>query len=300
MNLIKPKSLKKGDTIGFLTISGPVENIEKVENAKKYFEEQGYNVIISDTTYTQKGFLAADDEVRLAQLHEFFADNEIDAIICTRGGYGAIRLLEKIDYNLIKKNPKIFAGFSDITAFLTVFTTNCGLKTFHSPMPCFNFGEEKVSDITSTSFFQTLTSNETFKTPLDGEIYNKGLSKGILWGGNLATLASMVGLNFVPDEAFILFLEDVNEPAYKVDRYLTQLMFDKKFKKNISGIVLGNFSNLDDKTLFDEIFYELGKKTNIPIISGLKTGHIQEQITIPLGVTVELNTQTKELKEILV
>ena len=97
MNLIKPNLLKKGDTIGFLTVSGPVEEIEKVELAKKFFENKGYKVVISDTTYTKKGFLSADDDVRLAQLHEFFIDKDIDAILCTRGGYGATRIIKDID-----------------------------------------------------------------------------------------------------------------------------------------------------------------------------------------------------------
>lgn len=298
MNLIKPASLKKGDTIGFLTACGAIEDIEKIELSKQYFEEKGYNVVVSDTTYTKKGFLSADDDVRLAQLHEFFADDGIDAILCTRGGYGAIRLIEKLDYNLIKNNPKIFAGFSDVTAFIAAFASNCGLKTFHSPMPVYNFADNNVSELTESSFFDAL-SNKTFETSLEGVVYNSGEAQGVLWGGNLATLASMVGLNFVPKEPFVLFLEDVNEPAYKVDRYLTQLMFDKNFKKNISGIVLGDFSNLDDKTLFEDIFYEFGKKMNLPIMSGLKVGHVYEQITVPLGIEVNFSTDAKSIREIM-
>lgn len=297
MNLIKPTPLKKGNTIGFLTACGAIEEIEKVENAKKYFENKGYKVIISDTTYTQKGFLSADDDVRLAQLHEFFADDEINAILCTRGGYGAIRLIEKIDYDLIKNNPKIFAGFSDVTAFLTNFTIKSNLKTFHAPMPCYNFASTEINQLTENSFFNIL-QGEKFSAKLNGKIYSAGEQQGILWGGNLATLASMVGTKFAPNEKFILFLEDINEPAYKIDRYLTQLMFDKNFKKNLSGIVLGEFTNLDEQTLFDNIFYELGEKLNIPIISGLKIGHVLEQITIPLGTFVNFDTEKREIIEL--
>lgn len=299
MNLIKPSALKKGDTIGFLTVCGAVEEIEKIEISKKYFENKGYKVVISDTTYMQKGFLAADDDVRLAQLHEFFADDEIDAILCTRGGYGAIRLLNKIDYNLIKNNPKIFAGFSDVTALLVSLTTNCGLKTFHSPMPVSNFGNDIVPQITENSFFD-ICGGDRFKTKLEGKVYSLSnvIEEGILWGGNLATLASMVGTNFIPNEKFILFLEDVNEPAYKIDRYLTQLMFDKKFIKNIRGIALGSFTNLDDEKLFDSIFYELGEKLNISIMSGLKIGHVDEQITIPLGININFDTENKQIIEV--
>lgn len=297
MNLIKPNPLKKGDTIGFLTISGAVEDIEKVNYAKKYFENKGYNVIISDTTYMQKDFLSADDDVRLAQLHEFFADKEIDAILCTRGGYGATRLLQKIDYNLIKNNPKIFAGFSDITALITSITLKTGLKTFHSPMPSSDFCNDNLPQSTEKSFFEIL-EGEKFITNLSGNVFCSGIAKGILWGGNLATLASMVGVDFVPNEKFILFLEDVNEPAYKIDRYLTQLFFDKKFKNNLAGIALGDFACLDNEVYFDNIFYELGEKLNIPIMSGLKIGHIDEKITIPLGINVEFDTEKRMMSEV--
>ena len=296
MNLIKPNPLKKGDTIGFLTISGAVEEIEKVNCAKDYFENKGYKVVISDTTYMQKDFLSADDNVRLEQLHEFFENTSINAILCTRGGYGAIRLLNKINYNLIKNNPKIFAGFSDITALLTSITTKTGLKTFHSPMPCSDFCNTNLPQLTEKSLFQILKGDK-FETKLDGKIYFAGQNKGILWGGNLATLSSMVGLDFVPNEKFILFLEDVNEPAYKIDRYLTQLFFNKNFKNNLAGIALGDFANLDNEIYFDNIFYELGKKLNIPIMSGLKIGHIDKKITIPLGITVEFNTEEQMITE---
>lgn len=297
MNIIKPKPLQKGDTIGFLTASGPVYEFERVENAKKYFENQGYNVVISDTTYTRKDFLAADDEVRLAQLHEFFADPNIDAILCTRGGYGAIRLLEKIDYELIKRNPKIFGGFSDATAYLTAISKHTGLVTYHSPMPYPDFGGEDVSEITASSFFQLL-SGSIFETDLAGTVYNAGSAEGILWGGNLATLASMVGTEFLPKDKFVLFLEDVNEPPYKIDRYLTQLMFDRSFTENLAGIVLGEFTGLDEPEFFNNIFYDLGKKLGIPVISGLQTGHVKDKITIPVGISVQLDTEKAILAEI--
>lgn len=297
MNIIKPKPLKKGATIGFLTVSGPVDEIERVDKAKKYFERAGYEVVISDTTYTRKGFLAAEDEVRLAQLHEFFADPNIDAILCTRGGYGAIRLLERIDYELIKKNAKIFGGFSDATAFLNAISLNSQIVTYHAPMPYPDFGGEEVSKFTESSFFETL-SGADFKANLEGRVYNSGNAEGLLLGGNLATLASMASSKFCPKKKFILFLEDANEPAYKVDRYLTQLMFDKTFLSNLSGIVLGEFSGIDNLSFFDNIFYELGKKLDIPVVSGLKIGHVKEKITIPVGITVRFDAKKAILAEI--
>lgn len=298
MNIIKPKALKVGDTIGFLSVSGPVYELERVDKAKKYFEQKGYNVLVSDTTYMKKDFLAADDDVRLAQLHEFFADDNIDAILCTRGGYGAIRLIEKIDYNLLQTKPKIFAGFSDATAFLASISKKCGLVTYHSPMPYPDFGCDEVSKTTEKSFFEILGGMQ-FEAKLDGKVYHTSTAEGVLWGGNLATLASMVGTDFLPGEKFILFLEDVNEPAYKVDRYLTELSFDKNFQNNLSGIVLGEFTQLDEPDFFDNIFSALGEKLSIPIISGLKIGHVKDKITVPVGIKVRLDSQNLLLKEII-
>ena len=297
MEIIKPTPLAKNDTIGFLTVSGPVDDFERIEKAKKYFEQKGYNVVISDTTYTKKNFLAADDNARLAQLHEFFEDSKINAIFCTRGGYGAIRLLKDLDYNLIRNNPKIFCGFSDVTALLTSIYTNAGLQTFHSPMPYPDFGVDDISELTQNSFFEIIGGKE-FSVALKGKIYNSGNSNGVLWGGNLATLASMVGTYFIPPENFILFLEDVNEPAYKIDRYLTQLMYDKNFVKNLSGVVLGEFTNLDEAVFFDDIFYELGAKFQIPIMSGLHIGHVKNKLTVPLGIKVFFDTEQRVIKQI--
>ena len=297
MNNIKPKSVNKNSTIGFLTISGPVSDLKKIDMAKDFFNKKGYNTTISNTTYTQKDFLAADDKTRLNQLHSFFENKDIDAILFTRGGYGATRLLEKIDYNLIRKNPKFIGGYSDATALLNTITTKCNLITYHSPMPYNDFSSAIMSDTTINSFFKAL-NGETFCTNLTGKIYKEGHAQGILIGGNLATLASMIGFDFLPNEKFILFIEDINEPAYKIDRYMTQLFFDKKFKKHICGLVLGAFSGLDNQKYFDNIFTELGTKTNIPIISGLKIGHVQEQITIPIGIKAKLDTKNATLYEI--
>ena len=295
MNIIKPKTLRREATVGFLTASGSVRDMQRLERAKLYFINKGYNVLFSDTTYEQSEIYAGDDDKRLCALYDFFLDPNIDAIFCTRGGYGAIRLLNKIDYKIIEKNPKLFCGFSDATAFLTAIYANTGLVTYHSPMPYPDFGNETVSELTEKSFFEILEGN-AFSAKLEGRVYKHGFSCGILWGGNLATLASMVGTCFVPNEKFILFIEDVNEPAYKIDRYLTQLMFDKNFINNLAGVILGEFSGVDDDSLLEGVFEKFSMNFNIPVISGLKIGHVYDKITVPVGIFVKLDT-TKGLVE---
>lgn len=286
MNLIKPKKLQKGDTIGLLSVSGCIKEIDRIEKAKKYFENKGFNVVISDTTYKKYRYMAGSDEERLNALHNFFVDDKIDAIVCTRGGFGAIRLLKSIDFELIKRNPKIFVGYSDITALLAMIYKEIGLVTFHGPMANGDFGEENINTFTEEMFFYVLeypyitpifNSNDGFKT------YHKGTSEGILWGGNLSTIASLCGLDFIPDKKFILFLEDLNEPAYKLDKMISQLLNIDKFKKNLAGIALGKFTGIDDESYLTELFEELALTLKIPMADNFSISHDKEKYTLPIG-----------------
>ena len=285
--------IKHGDTIGILALAGVCEE-HLVKQAVLNIESLGFKVRLSKNIYDKNRYLAGSDESKLEALYEFFQDQEIKLILNARGGYGSIRLINKIDYKIIKNNPKPFCGFSDITAMLLMFYKNAGIITYHGPMACSDFVQ--INNFTQNSFFKALNNEHLEFTGT--KIYKAGCAEGILWGGNLATVVSLCGQDFIPDEDFIFFTEDLNEPAYKIDRYLTQLFFDKNFKKNLVGIVLGDFANIDDKTLFDNIFYELGEKLNIPIMSGLKIGHVDEQITVPLGIVVNYDTETKRIFEV--
>lgn len=298
MNLIKPKKLNIGDKIGFLALSGVVENKENVLRAQKYFEYRGYKVVFSDNIFDKKRYLAGEDNKKVEELHNFFKNPEIIMILCVRGGYGAIRLLDKIDFELIKNNPKIFAGHSDVTAIQSSILTKTGLITFHSPMAYGDFGVEEVSEFTEKSFFDVLTNASGLELVLDENIkvYSKGSASGLFWGGNLATIASMCGTNFIPDEKFIFFAEDLGEDVYKIDKMMTQLFNIDKFRQGIQGIVLGEFLDINSSEYFDELFIEFGEKHNIPIISGLKITHAKDKITVPYGANAELSTENKVLK----
>lgn len=298
MNLIKPRKLNKGDTIGFLALSGAIENEENILKAKKYFENKGYKVVLSKNIFDKNRYLAGDDEKKVQELHKFFKNPEINAIICARGGYGAIRLLDKIDFELIKNNPKIFAGYSDVSAIESMILTKTGLITFYAPMIQGDFGIEEVSKFVEKSLFSTLTNTENLDiSPCKRrtKTYFEGNAKGILWGGNLATIASMCGLDFIPDEKFIFFAEDLNEDVYKIDKMMTQLLNIEKFRKNLTGIVLGDFLDIENKQYFDELFFELGKKLKKPILSGFKVTHAKEKITLPYGAASSFSTDTKLL-----
>ncbi len=291
MNIIKPKKLKQGATIGIIAPSGTVD-IEKVEKAKLYFENKGYKVKLGSNITKQERYLAGCDEDRLSDLHNAFQDPEIDAIVCARGGYGASRLINKIDYELIKQNPKIFCGYSDITVLNAMFFKNCGLVTFSGPMAQSDFAEDKVDEYTEKEFFNTLT-NSTLKIEADDPyLYCNGEIQGITFGGNLSTLASICGVDFIPDEKFIFFAEDLNEPSYKIDRYFTQLLNIEKFHNNVGAIVLGDFLDAEEPWELDEFFKELAKNLNIPIVAGFPITHDETKATVPYGAIARLQDST--------
>ena len=279
MNLIKPEFLKKGDTIGILSTSGAVDEKENVLRAKSFFENLGYKVVLSDYLFDKNRYLAGSDENKIKELHNFFLNPEIKAILCSRGGYGAIRLIKSIDYKLIRKNPKIFCGYSDITALSLMMLKNAGLITFSGPMAQSDFGVENPDTYTIESFFKAVTSNElTYNVKYSGEKIS-----GLLWGGNLSTVVSLCGQDFVPDKDFIFFTEDLNEPVYKIDKMLTQLFNIDKFKKHIKALVVGDFLDVDNQKWLDDLFEEIAKKYNIPVVKGLKVTHSKTKDTFPIG-----------------
>lgn len=264
MKIIKPALLKDGDTIGILAPSGSMEDDTNLKRAIAFFENRGYKVKLSDNVYSKNRYLAGSDNERLDALHKMFSDKYVNAIICLRGGYGAIRLINKIDYDLIRQNPKIFCGYSDITALNAMFLKHAGLVTFSGPMILSDFGEENLCEYTINKFFETVTTG-------------KFDYAGTFWGGNLSTLVSLCGQDFIPDFEFTLFLEDLNEPPYKIDKMVTQLFNINKICRNTKAIAIGDFLGADD---IDYIFEDLG----LPLIKNFPASHSAQKATIPYGL----------------
>ncbi len=295
MKILKPKKLIKGDTIGFLSVSGSIDNKDNLLKSVKFFEDLGFNVVLSDNIYDNINEISGSIDVRLKNLHSFFENNDIDAIFCVRGGFGTLKLINYIDYELIKKHPKIFVGFSDITNLNAMFYKKSNLLTFYGPMPYVDFVDD-IDEYTKEMFFDTLFGNISIYKSNDLIVYNKGIKNGILWGGNLSTLASLCGIDFIPNEDFILFIEDWHDPTYKIDRMLTQLFNIKQFEENINGIVIGDFLSVDNEKYFSNIFTDIAKKYNIPIASGFKISHAKQKITLPYGIQCEFNSKIGQIK----
>lgn len=255
-------------TIGIIAPSGGV-NKEVFDKAVTNIADLGYKVKLAKNIYDSDRYLAGSDEDKIKSIHEFFLDPEIDLIMAARGGYGAIRLINKLDYELIKNNPKPIIGFSDVTALLLMIYKKTGLITYHGSMACTDFAEPPFPEL-------KIPDKITYK---GNKLYKTGVAEGILWGGNLSTVVSLCGLDFIPDEDFIFFAEDLNEPVYKIDKMFSQLFNIEKFKNNCIGIVLGDFLNTDNEEWLNKLF----ESFDIPTISGFKITHNKDKVIIPIG-----------------
>ncbi len=307
--LIKPKRLKKGDTIGVIAPSSGLSE-ETFNNALKNLTDLGFRTKTGKHARTVNGFLAGTDRERLEDLHQAFGDAEVDAVWCARGGYGATRLLPDVDFDLIKRNPKIFVGYSDITALHLAISQNCGLVTFHGPVAASTFSDypkKHVLDLLMnpsapyTVAPAPLGESEQQSNLYKREIITGGKCRGRLIGGNLSLLSAMAGTPFalrsVKDK--ILFIEDIGEQPYRVDRMLTQLRQSVDLKQ-AAGIALGVFKGCNpegespSQSLIEVIKDQLGS-LGIPVIYGLSFGHIENQFTLPVGIKAELDTENATL-----
>ena len=273
MNIIKPPLLKYGDTIGILATSGCMEDDANLKRAVKFFKDKGFNIKLSNNVYSKYSYLAGSDDERVSAIHDMFLDKSVNAIIALRGGYGAIRLLNKINYDIIRNNPKIFCGYSDITALNAMFLKQANLMTYSGPMALSDFGVENICEYTIESFFNAV-------------MYDKFEFKGKFFGGNLATLSSLCGLDFVPDFKFDFFVEDINEPVYKIDKMMRQLINIEQFRKNIKTIYLGEFLGLDDINDFNILFNDISNELQVPLIKDFPASHGIKKATIPYGFSI--------------
>lgn len=301
---IKPKRLSKGDKVALIAPSSGATD-SGFEKGITNLESLGVEVVVAENARKRDVYLAGTDNERLSDLHSAFEDNSIKAVWCVRGGYGTPRLLPKIDYKLIKRNPKILVGYSDATALLNTVTRKTGLVTFHGPAASSTFSDYTKKHLNNTLMNPTRDYRiELPEVPVGEDPANykateisAGKCEGKLIGGNLSLIAALAGTPFALDKTKgrILFIEDINEPFYKVDRLLTQLRQSMKLAK-LEGIAIGVFtsgrsSNPTEYTNgVNKIFKERLGNLGIPIVSGLSFGHIEKQFTLPIGLKAELNT----------
>ena len=299
MAIIKPKRLKSGDLIGLISPASSPHDLTRINKSVEYLEKIGYKVEVGKNVGLVNGYLAGSDKQRLEDLHDMFRNKNVKAVFTLRGGYGSARLLDKIDYTLIKNNPKIFVGYSDINALQMAFYTKCGLITFAGPMAAVDFYDE-ISPFTEELFWRIVSSDKKIgriENPNKEKIFvlNKGRAEGRLLGGNLSILTSLMGTDYFPKlKDSILYFEEINEPPYRIDRMFNHLRLSKMLK-GIRGIILGRFvdcyeTDTEKATLtLNEVVLDYFNSVKMPVVYNFKHGHIKDNITLPYGIKCVLN-----------
>ena len=303
MKAIKPKKLQKGDLIGLISPASTLDDPSRLENGVRYLERLGYKVEVGKNVGKCNGYLAGTDEERTDDLHTMFTNKKVKAVFCIRGGYGSARLLDKIDYRIIKNHPKIFVGYSDISSLQLAFFFKTGLISFAGPMVGVDFHED-VNPFTEEMFWKLITSSKKFgriNSPDDENILSlsPGSTTGRIIGGNLSVISALIGTEYFPDlKDKILLIEETGEMPYRVDRMFNQLKLAKMFQ-GIRGIVIGSFSDCQEtdpnkKTLtLGEVITNYLSSLKKPVVYNFKHGHLRGNITVPMGATIRLNASRK-------
>ena len=298
--MIKPKSIKVNSTIGVVSPSYWLDE-SVLKNTAKFFTELGYNIEISKSNSLQWGPFAGTPQERADDLHRMFVNPKIDAVMCARGGYGANRVLPLLDYDLIRKNPKIFIGYSDITAYLTSITQKTNLVTFHGPMlttykkSWINYNYNLMNMVLTGENNINIEPPESLKT----RILKDGTASGPLWGGNMSLLINRLGtLDALNTNGVILFLEDIDEYLYSFERMLVQMRTSGMFDQ-INGLIIGELEDIRDQEVrfgrnTDEIILDICGDLDIPIVSNFPCGHGKYQATLPISITTEIDTTKKD------
>lgn len=277
--------LRNGDLIG---VAAPCARFDpsRLDQGIACLQQLGFAVHVPEKIYDRKRYLAGDDLCRAAVINQLAADPDVKGIICARGGFGAMRMLSHLDWELIRTRPKLFVGFSDATALLTTVMQQAGLSVVHGP----NLVSLAAPDApTLDAFFAAVTGTLTGVTVDNGVCLKPGRAEGMLAGGNLATLVHLLGTRFAPDfSGTVLFLEDVGEPAYKIDRMLSQMKMAGVFT-HVSGVVTGSFIQCDQQEYLHDIFDDIFAEYNIPILMGLASGHGTTNLSLIMGRQVLLD-----------
>lgn len=310
--LKKPAMLREGDLVGLISPSGAIYETEPYEIAQEVLERLGLRVKLSKHLHDRYGHLAGLDKDRASEINDMFADEEVKGIFCLRGGSGAARILDLLDYKIIAKNPKVFIGYSDITAFHMAFSAKAGIVSFHGPLAVSDWNSFSLDHMRAILFRgeAPLLSNpgksesELVQTRNRIRTITPGKATGILAGGNLSVLTGLAGTEYLPKwKGKILFIEEVGEQIYRVDRMMSQLKL-AGILDQINGFVLGKCTDCDpggsygSLTLEEVIDYYI-KPLGIPAYSGAMIGHISQMFTMPVGIeaTLDADTGTIQLNE---
>ncbi len=304
---ILPRALKKGDLIGLVTPGSPITK-EQLDGAIQKLEDLGFRTYHQESVLSEYGYLAGKDPERADELMHMFNNEEVKGIWCVRGGYGSIRILSRLDYEKIQQNPKVFIGYSDITALLTTIYEQTGLVTYHGPVGTSDFNRFNVKSLEKVLMnpgpdyrYPYKRDKGTRKNPeFDRYTILGGEAEGLLIGGNISVLDSMIGGPFEPDfENKIVYLEEIGEKTYRLDKMLFHLLEATNLKL-AAGIAMGVMEgcNINDepRLTLKQAIWDLLEPLEMPISYGLSFGHIEQIITLPNGIMASLNADRNSLK----
>jgi len=303
MNVILPPALTQEARIAIISPAGPIET-KRLKAGIRQLEVWGFRPQLMKSTGGKKGYLAASDEERLADLITAFSDDSIDAVYCARGGYGSGRLLEKVPFELIRNNPKPFIGFSDVTALNWAIFAKTGLVTFSGPT-IREIGKS-VPDET-LNIFRTVLGLDQFNGqihPVNFRLLKPGTAEGKLFPGCLSIIVTLLGTRFLPDlSGAILLIEDVAEKPYRIDRMLTHMKNAGVFSQ-ISGLIIGSMVDCwtdkrsTDHLNLEDILLDLTSEYDFPIALGFPYGHHINRVTLPIGTDAELTDEGLEILQV--
>jgi len=288
---ILPPRLVPGDAIGIAAPASPFDT-EIFYRGADVLKDMGFKVCIPDDIFAKKGYLAGSDRHRAESLNRLFADRNIKAILCAKGGFGSLRILPLLDFEMIRRHPKIFAGFSDVSALLWALYSRCGLVTFHGPVITTLGNADQETKDALLSMLLSADLRLEIKAE-KGITLRGGSASGPLAGGNLSTLCHLAGTPFAPVFiGHILFLEDRGEPSYKIDRMLFQMKLSGCFD-GIAGLILGEFQDCGRTEEILKIVNNIFREYDIPILAGFDAGHGKRNLALPMGLEAELDADEK-------
>jgi muramoyltetrapeptide carboxypeptidase len=289
---IRPPRLKPGDTVGIVAPASPFD-LDVFNQGLNILASMGFRTFVPDEIFENKRYLAGSDARRAKLVTQIFQDPSVDAIVCARGGFGCLRILPLLDFDVMRTNPKVFIGHSDITGLLAAITAKTGLVTFHGPLVS---TLAAAPELTRQSMLAATSSDTHLKvTPGKGVTIMAGRAQRPIIGGNLTTLCHLLGTPFeLRFENHILFLEDRGEAHYRIDRMLFQMKLAGCFD-GIAGLVLGSFEECGALDGIYRIFQECFQDFHIPILAGFDVGHGNQNLTLPFGVDATLDADKQVL-----
>jgi muramoyltetrapeptide carboxypeptidase len=295
MTLTLPRAIAPGAHIAVLAASGPSER-ERIEAAARGIEARGFRVsIASNVGQRHRGYLAGADETRLAELNRWLRDDSVDALFFSRGGYGAMRILDNLDYDAMRRNPRPLVGFSDVTSIHQALATQAGVASFHGPMLNLDF-YNGLSPAIEAWFWSLLGGEAPLTHAFEAShVIAEGEAEGVLFGGCLSLTTSLTATpyDFWIDDG-IWFWEDVDEPVYRIDRMLTHLRLSGRFR-SVRGLLIGKLKGCGDESELDALLHEFFGSNGIPVVRNLPFGHYGDNLLMPIGASVRLSTKSRTL-----